>query len=46
MYLYDVFTTKEIELEKIINIVMNEKTKKVVLGFTPNNTFKYKKALV
>lgn len=46
LYVQDVFTTKEVELEKIINGIMNEKTKKVVLGFTPSDISTYEKTLV
>ncbi|KNF07644.1 hypothetical protein CLPU_14c00620 [Gottschalkia purinilytica] len=42
----DVFAIKEVKLDKIINAMMNEKTKKVVLGFTPNNISSYEKSLV
>ncbi|MBU3210545.1 GNAT family N-acetyltransferase [Clostridium algidicarnis] len=42
----DVFATKEIELDKIINAMMSEKTKKIVLGFTPNDISCYEKSLV
>ncbi|MFX0548535.1 GNAT family N-acetyltransferase [Hathewaya histolytica] len=46
LYVQDIFTTKEVELDEIINAIMNDKTKKVVLGFTPNNTSYYEKTLV
>lgn len=46
LYIQDVFATKEIDLDKIINAMMNEKTKKVVLGFAPNNITSYEKSLV
>ncbi|MBU5591285.1 GNAT family N-acetyltransferase [Clostridium sp. MSJ-4] len=46
LYVQDVFTTKEVNLDKIINSIMNEKTKKVILGFTPNNISSYEKTLV
>ena len=37
LYLNDVFGNKHISLDSIINIIINEKTKRVVLGFTPRN---------
>ena len=46
LYIQDVFATKEINLEKIINAMISENTKKVVLGFTPNNISSYEKSLV
>lgn len=46
LYVQDAFTTKEVKLDKIINGMMNEKTKKVVLGFTPNDISPYEKTLV
>ncbi len=46
LYVQDVFATKEIKLDKIINAMVNEKTKKVVLGFTPNNISSYEKSLM
>ena len=46
LYVQDVFATKEVKLDKIINAVMTDKTKKVVLGFTPNNISSYEKSLV
>ncbi|CAK7012657.1 GNAT family N-acetyltransferase [uncultured Tissierella sp.] len=46
LYMQDVFATKEVNLDKIINAMMNEKTKKVVLGFAPNNITSYEKSLV
>ncbi|WP_353095153.1 GNAT family N-acetyltransferase [Tissierella praeacuta] len=46
LYVQDVLATKEVKLDKIINAVMTEKTKKVVLGFTPNDSSSYEKSLV
>ncbi|MBU5440316.1 hypothetical protein KQI42_20175 [Tissierella sp. MSJ-40] len=46
LYLQDIFATQEIKLDKIINAMMSEKTKKVVLGFTPDNISSYEKSLV
>lgn len=46
LYVQDVFTAKEVKLDSIINAMMTEKTKKVVLGFTPYNTSSYEKSLV
>ncbi|WML32897.1 GNAT family N-acetyltransferase [Clostridium sp. OS1-26] len=45
LYVQDVFAIREIKLDKIINAMMSEKTKKVVLGFTPNNISHYEKYL-
>lgn len=42
----DVFIMKEIDLDEIINILMTDETKKVVMGFTPNNVFGYDEALL
>lgn len=46
LYVQDVFATKEVNLDNIINAMMKEETKKVVLGFTPNNISSYEKSLV
>lgn len=46
LYVQDVFAIKEVKLDKIINAMMSEKTKKVVLGFTPNNISRYEKSLI
>lgn len=46
LYVQDVLTTKEVNLDKIINAMMDEKTKKVVLGFTPKDNSGYEKTLV
>lgn len=46
LYVQDIFLTQEIDLDKIINMLMKEETKKVVLGFTPNNTACYEENLV
>ncbi|WP_315119727.1 GNAT family N-acetyltransferase [uncultured Clostridium sp.] len=46
LYLQDVFSRKEVKLDSIINAVITEKSKKVVLGFTPNNSSSYEKSLV
>ncbi|MCD2502116.1 GNAT family N-acetyltransferase [Clostridium sp. NSJ-145] len=41
IYILEVFGTKNIDLESIINKIVNKNTKKVVLGFTPFNTVLY-----
>ncbi|MBI6874487.1 hypothetical protein [Clostridium aciditolerans] len=46
LYVQDVFAIKEVKLDKIINAMMSEKTKKVVLGFTPNNIYHCEKSLI
>ncbi|WP_291565512.1 MULTISPECIES: GNAT family N-acetyltransferase [unclassified Clostridium] len=46
LYLQEVLSAKEVKLDNIINATMNEKTKKVVLGFTPEDTSSYEKTLV
>lgn len=38
VYLHDVFCSKDISLNEIINDMTDENTKKVVFGFTPTNT--------
>lgn len=42
----DIFTVKEIELEKVINALIKDNVKKVILGFTPNETSLYIEELV
>ncbi|MCX0395263.1 hypothetical protein LI038_12675 [Clostridium perfringens] len=42
----DIFSTQEIDLYKIINILMQDETKKIVLGFKPNNTDFYEESLI
>lgn len=46
LYLQEVLSRKEVKLDNIINATMNEKTKKVVLGFTPKDISSYEKTLV
>lgn len=46
LYLQEVLSMKEVKLDNIINATMNEKTKKVVLGFTPKDISSYEKTLV
>lgn len=46
VYLKDIFATKEVNLDKVSNALMQNKTKKVLLGFTPNNTLGYEESLV
>ena len=41
IYILEVFGTKEIDLESIVNKIVTKSTKKVVLGFTPLNTILY-----
>jgi hypothetical protein len=41
LYLQDVFSQSEIDLEQAILSLSNKEIKKVVLGFTPNNTEGY-----
>lgn len=42
----DVFALEEIALEKVISALMNERTRKVVLGFTPKDTSSYKESIL
>lgn len=46
IYILDVFATKDIDLESIINKFVRKNTKKVVLGFTPLNTILYDEELL
>ncbi|WP_461612108.1 hypothetical protein [Clostridium sp. Marseille-QA1073] len=46
LYLQEVLSRKEVKLDNIINAMMNEKTKKVVMGFTPNNIIGYDELLL
>ncbi|WP_315079409.1 GNAT family N-acetyltransferase [uncultured Clostridium sp.] len=46
LYIQDVFAMKEVDLDKAINALMIDETKKVVLGFTPSNTSYYEEGLV
>ena len=46
LQIQDVFTKKEVNLDKIINAVMKEQTKKVVIGFTPKDISCYEKNLI
>ena len=41
IYILEVFGTKDIDLESIINKVVTKNTRRVVLGFTPLNTVLY-----
>lgn len=41
LYLHDVFSTRDIPLDNIIDALAKEQTKKVVLGFTPKDTSSY-----
>ena len=46
LYIQDIFSTKEIDLDKIINILSLNETEKVILGFTPKNISSYEESLV
>ena len=46
LQIQDVFTKKDVNLDKIINTMMKEQTKKVVLGFTPKDISCYEKNLI
>lgn len=46
LLIIDVFTTKDIELEKVINTLIKDNTKKVILGFTPNDTSIFREELI
>ncbi|MBO0523528.1 GNAT family N-acetyltransferase [Clostridium botulinum] len=46
LYVQDVFAKKEVNLDNIIDVMMKYETKKVILGFTPNNSSSYEKILV
>ncbi|ARC86466.1 acetyltransferase family protein [Clostridium argentinense CDC 2741] len=46
LYLQEVLSMKEVKLDNVINAMMNEKTQKVVLGFTPKDISSYEKTLV
>lgn len=46
LYLQDVFALGEVELKPIINALMKEETKKIVLGFTPLDTTGYEEYLL
>ena len=41
IYILEVFGTKDIDLESIINKIVTKNTRRVVLGFTPLNTVLY-----
>lgn len=41
LFVIDVFAMEEIDLNKVINILMADGTKKVVMGFTSNNIIGY-----
>ncbi len=46
MILLDLFSDKDMNLEKIINALIKNDTKKVVLGFTPKDSSLYKEELI
>ena len=46
LLIIDVFTTKDTELEKVINTLIKDNTKKVILGFTPNDTSIFREELI
>lgn len=41
LYLQDIFSSSEVDLEDIIKSLINKEVKKVVLGFTPNDSDSY-----
>lgn len=46
LYLYDVFSTKAVPLDKVIKAMGNKETKKVVFSFTPKEPIKYDVSLL
>lgn len=46
LYIQEVFGTKEVHLNSIINAMVTQDVKKVVLEFTPNDTLGYKEVLL
>ncbi|HEX3037446.1 MAG TPA: GNAT family N-acetyltransferase [Oscillospiraceae bacterium] len=46
LYLHDVFCTKDIPLDTVIDALAHEKTEKVVLSFTPKDTSSFEMNLV
>lgn len=46
LYLQEVLSIKEVKLERIISSIVDDKTKRVVLGFTPNDVSYYEKSLL
>ena len=44
--LSDLFSDKDIALEKIINSLIKDDTEKVILGFTPKDSYLYKEELI
>lgn len=46
LYLKDIFSTRDIQLDSIIDAVSNEQTTRVVLGFIPNDAFAFKRELI
>ena len=46
MILLDLFSEKNIDLEKVTKALMKDNTKKILLGFTPKNTFLYREELI
>lgn len=41
LYLHDIFSSLEVDLDNIINALTNKEVKTVVLGFTPNDVENY-----
>ena len=41
LILYEVYSEKKVDLDQVINIMVNQATMKVTLGFTPNDTSSY-----
>ena len=46
MIILDVFSHKDIDLEVIINAMIKDNTKKVLLGFTPKDSYLYREELI
>ncbi|AFS79763.1 acetyltransferase, GNAT family [Gottschalkia acidurici 9a] len=46
LYLQEILSTEEVNLDTIISLMMNDNTKKIVLGFTPNDSSLYEKSLL
>lgn len=46
LYIYDVFSRKEVPLDDIISAMANKEIKKVVLGFTPKDTTTFEVTLL
>ena len=44
--LQELFSKKEVDLKRIINVLVNEQTKKVILGFTPKDILDFKENIL